>query len=49
MSSNELAAEASSSGMGVFEGYLSVWVALAIIAGVALGHNPHRLFSSARA
>ncbi|MGP9832791.1 ACR3 family arsenite efflux transporter [Marinobacter sp. NSM] len=37
MSSNELAAEASSGGMGVFERYLSVWVALAIVVGVALG------------
>ncbi len=36
MSSNELAAEASSSDMGVFERYLSVWVALAIVVGVAL-------------
>ncbi|PHQ13843.1 ACR3 family arsenite efflux transporter [Marinobacter profundi] len=37
MSSNELTADASSGGMGIFERYLSVWVALAIVTGVALG------------
>lgn len=29
--------EETSEGMGIFERYLSLWVALAIIAGVALG------------
>ena len=29
--------ETASGGMGLFERYLSVWVALAIVAGVALG------------
>src|SRR5690606_14278991 len=37
MSSNEQATESYSSSMGIFGRYLSVWVALAIIAGVALG------------
>ncbi len=37
MSSHELTADASAGGMGIFERYLSVWVALAIVTGVALG------------
>ncbi len=37
MSINELVADTSSGGMGIFERYLSVWVALAIVTGVTLG------------
>ena len=34
--------------MGVFERYLTVWVALCIVVGIALGHCLHRRRSSAR-
>ncbi len=37
MSKNELKQEASGQGIGFFEKYLTLWVAICIVAGVALG------------
>ena len=36
----------SHAGLGVFERYLSIWVALCIIAGIALGHWFPALFQA---
>ena len=38
MSSDTIAAAIEKPGMNVFERYLTVWVALCIVAGIALGH-----------
>ncbi|MGF1552174.1 MAG: ACR3 family arsenite efflux transporter [Paracoccaceae bacterium] len=40
------AQEAAPGGLGVFEKWLSVWVALAILAGLALGHALPDLFAT---
>ena len=37
-STPEAVEESSQPAMGVFERYLSLWVALCIVAGIALGH-----------
>jgi ACR3 family arsenite efflux pump ArsB len=36
-----IAAEAQRPGIGTFERYLSVWVALCIVAGIGLGYAEH--------
>ncbi len=46
---NEGAAPAARPAMGTFERYLSVWVALCIVAGIALGHLIPGLFRAVAA
>ena len=49
MTDDAAAAGRARPGMGIFERYLTVWVALCIVAGIALGHCfPRRFRRSAR-
>jgi hypothetical protein len=46
MDGNTLAATASKPSMNLFERYLTLWVALCIVAGITLGHLMPDLFQS---
>lgn len=46
MDGNTLAATASKPSMNLFERYLTLWVALCIVAGITLGHLMPDLFQA---